>query len=240
MPKKNSPPLPELVSLVSELSKNLKDENLSLKLKRVFSQQNSLNRLVKRKMVVLMKEKNIPDDKVSEIIGVHPKSVSKMSKKWENSVFYQDAKRSGRPKKLDNHQLQELQKIFNDDRSSSASSIKKNWERTSKIPISVRTIQRLRKKFGYRLKYPRTRPILSQINISKRLSYARKYSRERWDNHVFIDESDFQLYPQRKSLWLKRRERLFFHRPRHSPKVKILCGISIHGQIFLRMCILKL
>ena len=158
-----------------------------------------------------------------------------MSKKWEKSVFYQDAKRSGRPKKLDNHQLKELQIFFNDDRSSSASSIKKNWERTFKIPISVRTIQRLRKKFGYRLKYPRTRPILSQINISKRLSYARKYSRERWDNHVFIDESDFQLYPQRKSLWLKRRERLFFHRPRHSPKVKILCGISIHGQIFLRM-----
>ena len=112
MPKKNSPPLPELVSLVSELSKNLKDENLSLKLKRVFSQQNSLNRLVKRKMVVLMKEKNVHDDKVAEIIGVHPKSVSKMSKKWENSVFYQDAKRSGRPKKLDNHQLQELQKKF--------------------------------------------------------------------------------------------------------------------------------
>ena len=52
--------------------------------------------------------------------------------------------------------------------------------------------------------------------------------------HFFIDETDFQLYPSRRSYWVLPHEQKFFNPPRHSPAIKVICGISIHGQVFLR------
>lgn len=80
---------------------------------------------------------------------------------------------------------------------------------TCPLPITIRSIENFRKKIGYELKNARQKPILRDENKRKRVSYARQYLNECWDNHIFIDESDFQLYPNKKQVWIRPRERFF-------------------------------
>ena len=189
---------------------------------------------MKRKLLVLLKSKGVENTLIQELTGYHPKSINSLYKKWKDRDTYLDAERSGRPPKLDDDQTKELATILDDSRESSAASVKAEWGKTCPLPWSTRSIQRFRRKLGYRMKLAKQKPVLSEANKLKRLEYARKHHKAKWGRHIFIDESDFHLYPRKKFFWLRRRERKFFHRPAHSPALKVICGISIHGQVFLR------
>jgi len=112
----------------------------------------------------------------------------------------------------------------------SATDIKRIWNETCPFPLSLRFIQKFRRQLGYEPKFSKQKPILSQ-ETRKRLAFVRKNFKQRWRNHIFIDETDFQLYSN-NSL---QQEKLFHRRPRHSPSVKVICGISIYGQVFFRV-----
>jgi transposase len=122
-----------------------------------------------------------------------------------------------------------------ENRSASATDIKRIWNETCPFPLSLRFIQKFRRQLGYQAKFSKQKPILSEANKLKRLSFARKNVKQRWRNHVFIDETDFQLYSNKQLFWVFRREKFFHRRPRHSPSLKVICGISIYGQVFFRM-----
>lgn len=234
MLQKESPDLEYLLSMISKLTDESSFQKCKANLKKIIRHENSLNRACKRKMVVLMKKKNISHDLISEITGVGVKNIQRMYDMWKDRDSFFDAGRSGRPPKLDEEQRNELAKIISENRTASVPEIKKIWENKPQLSISSRSIQRFRKNLGYQQKNAKQKPILNQKNQLKRLSFARKHLKERWDNHVFIDESDFQLFPNKKRVWLFPKEKSFFHRPRHSPSIKVICGISIDGQVFLR------
>lgn len=234
MPKTSTPTNKELLELISKINSDEDVEKFRSNVKKIISCQKMLNRVVKRQMIVELKEKNIFNDLIHEITGMDKTNIKKMYERWKDRGSFLDAGRSGRPMKLDKEQQGELQKIVNENKVTSVSEIKSIWGKTAPLQISPSSIKYFLKKKGYVKKSATKKPILSSQNVSKRFSFARKHVNKRWDNHIFIDESDFQLFPNKKQVWVKRKERVFFHRPRHSPAIKVICGISIYGQVFFR------
>jgi len=169
-----------------------------------------VDKVMKRKLLVLLKSKGVENTLIQELTGYHPKSINSLYKKWKDRDTYLDAERSGRPPKLDDDQTKELATILDDSRESSAASVKAEWGKTCPLPWSTRSIQRFRRKLGYRMKLAKQKPVLSEANKLKRLEYARKHHKAKWGRHIFIDESDFHLYPRKKFFWLRRRERKIF------------------------------
>lgn len=234
MPKTISLSSKQLLSLISQVKNVSAFQNIKQDLKKILHGGKMLDRVFKRKMVVVMKKKNVSNKLIHEVTGVPIKSINRMYKMWKDGETFFDAGRSGRPSKLDEDQKKELQKFLNEQREASSPTIKKLWEKTAPLPIGVSQIQKIRKKLGYRYKLAKQKPILRQENVSKRLSFARKHLKQHWTNHVFIDEADFQLYPNKKRMFIRPKENVFFHRPRHSPAVKVIAGVSIYGQVFFR------
>lgn len=58
-----------------------------------------------------------------------------------------------------------------------------------------RTIHRLLNKMGFRSIRASRKPLLSRINIKKRLEYARQHRRFDWSRVIFSDEKLFRLRP---------------------------------------------
>ena len=164
---------------------------------------------MKRKILVLLKDKNFGNDLIHEITGVSRSHINRMYKTWKNTPSLLDAGRTGRPPKLDKEQREELNKLIEENKDASGTTLKKLWENTCRLSITIRSIENFRKKLGYELKNARQKPILREENKRKRFSYARQHLNERWDKYISIDESDFQLYPNKKRVWIRPRERFF-------------------------------
>jgi hypothetical protein len=66
-----------------------------------------------------------------------------------------------------------------ENRSASATDIKRIWNETCPFPLSLRFIQKFRRQLGYQAKFSKQKPILSEANKLKRLSFARKNVKQR-------------------------------------------------------------
>ena len=69
--------------------------------------------------------------------------------------------------------------------------LKEFGKKTCSFPLSLRFIQKFRRHLGYQPKFAKQKPILSQENKKKRFAFARKNVKQRWKNHVYIDENWF-------------------------------------------------
>ena len=67
-----------------------------------------------------------------------------MYKTWKDRVSFLDARRSGKLRKLDEDQLNELKKINEENRDASASTIKSIWEKTCPFRGSIRLYRKKR------------------------------------------------------------------------------------------------
>jgi hypothetical protein len=57
---------------------------MSSYLKKILQEQKTLNRVLKRQMVVLMKKKNISHKLIEQITGVDKTNIEKMYKRWKD------------------------------------------------------------------------------------------------------------------------------------------------------------
>jgi transposase len=89
----------------------------------------------------LMKKKNISHKLIEQITGVDKTNIEKMYKRWKDRSSFLDARRSGRPSLFDVNQREELKKILEENRSASATDIKRIWNETCFFPLSLRFIQ---------------------------------------------------------------------------------------------------
>lgn len=135
--------------LLSQLSPQLKPDvfkKIASDLKAVWRSENKLNKVIQRKLVVDLKNEKVSDDLICQITHVPKKSLKRFYETWKNRPSYLDAQRSGRSPHLDKDQSNELQKLFEDNPELDARSIKKEYEKTAPLKLSLRRIQEIRKK----------------------------------------------------------------------------------------------
>jgi Asp-tRNA(Asn)/Glu-tRNA(Gln) amidotransferase C subunit len=84
MSNKPSLTLTKVLSLISKISSEEELKKMSSYLKKILQEQKTLNRVLKRQMVVLMKKKNISHKLIEQITGVDKTNIEKMYKRWKD------------------------------------------------------------------------------------------------------------------------------------------------------------
>ena len=205
---------------------------------KVFSTNfDKLNRVQKRQLVFFFHNtsQKTPHE-ISKVLGLSVSGVRKILKRWKGQTSFQDKPRKGRPNILTPHSQKKLDSIIEQSSNSSSQSILNTLaakNHLKKHPTS-RTIRNYRKKLGFQKKKTRKKAILRKENKIKRLNYAMKYKNYKWRNQIFIDETDIELYHDAPTGYYKKNQIPVIHNPRKSPKIKLICGISRKGPIFLR------
>ena len=94
---------------------------------------------------------------------------------------------------------------------------------------SIRTVRRSAKKLKYHKGFPTAVPMLSEANRSKRILWAKKNKRTRWQHAIFADEASFWLSRGRVKIWTKGNKKRFYPTTKHSSKIHIWATFSSCG-----------
>ena len=123
------------LSLISRLAAQPTISKKSRTFKAILQCQKSLDKLMKRKILVLLKDKNFGNGLIHEITEVSRSYINRMYKTWKNTPSLLDAGRTGRPPKLDKEQRKELNKLIEENKDASSTILKKLWGNTCRLSL---------------------------------------------------------------------------------------------------------
>ena len=122
-------------------------------------------------------------------------------KNFETTRSYENKPRSARPPKLNERTQHRVLREINEHPRENAVSIAKAIEKDYGITVHAETIHRSLKKNGLNCRLARRKPLLRDVNISKRLNYAQTMHQNTqqtypnlWKRVISTDECKFNIF----------------------------------------------
>jgi transposase len=136
---------------------------------------------------------------VAEKLGrnVHHTSILRLKKKYQETGSVDNKPVSGRPRKLNDRQERSTVRKILTRECTTAVEVQKSLKVNEDIEVSANTIRRTLKERGLVSRVKKKKPLLSKINIQKRLAFAKRHQNwtvEDWSKVVWSDESKFKVF----------------------------------------------
>lgn len=117
-----------------------------------------------------------------------------------------------------------IQNLINKDKTISSIEIKKNLE-DKNITISKNTVINVLHELNFIYKFPISKPLLTQKQISVRIEWCNKYKDYNWDNVIFTDEASIWIGFKGKR-WVNLNIDDYNYTVKHPTKIHIWGSIS--------------
>lgn len=160
----------------------------------------------KRARIVSLFSEGTPAPKIASMLDVHRSTVYRVNKKYSGRKnFYSPERRKGRPRKLDDHDVQfAVRKIYG-----CAANNGSDLQRQYFQSASARTVRRYLYKAGMKGRKRRRLPLISRVNRKLRWEWSMTFSgmpAEFWHAVIFSDESKINLFDTDGEDWCRRRD----------------------------------
>jgi transposase len=133
--------------------------------------------------------------KLRRITGYPTKTLYRWAAQLTQTNDLKQGRRSGRPKKLSLARRKHLGRIAVKKKSATSKEIAETLNNTYPgLNIAPRTVRQNLQELGFKVCVPRKVPFLTKSAKQRRLTWARKYQKKRWNTTVFSDESTFQMF----------------------------------------------
>ena len=142
--------------------------------------------------ILLQYDKNLSYRQNAKQIGCCHKTVKRVVTKALKTGKTEDLPRTGRKKKLSSYNKKQIKKFVINNPKSTLSKIKNELD----LPVTLKTISNALHKMGFKAKYIKPKPKLSNKNIKDRKFFHLLYSKKNvnfWKKIIWSDESRFQL-----------------------------------------------
>lgn len=149
---------------------------------------------------------------VSRRLQVSHSTIIRLRDRFIATGSSQERPHTGRPRATTRRQDRHLRLGALRDRTSTAATLRGHLRATTGANISCSTVRRRLREAGLRSRRPAVRPVLSAVNRTRRLAWARQHvtwTRQQWGRVLFSDESRFTLSfnDGRVRVWRRRGER---------------------------------
>lgn len=149
---------------------------------------------------------------VSRRLHVSHSTISRLRERFNATGSSQERRHTGRPRATTRQQDRYLMLGALRDRTSTAVILRGQLRATTGANISCSTVRRRLHEAGLRSRRPAVRPVLSAVNRTRRLAWARRHvtwTRQQWGRVLFSDESRFTLSfnDGRARVWRRQGER---------------------------------
>lgn len=144
--------------------------------------------------------------KIAETLQCGKTTIHDAIKRFKETGSAKPEKRRGSKPLFDQKAQIDLKKLVTQsakNRRLSARNIQELWNKKKKMEVSTVTIRRTLKKIGLRSCVARPKPLISEENKKKRLSWAQErkdWSIDKWKKIMWSDESTFCQFSQGRSL----------------------------------------
>ena len=149
---------------------------------------------------------------ISQILDIPKSTIQYIVSRWKLYGNTDNCLRSGRPRKLQQRGLRTLKRTVKKNRWNSLKLITSEFKETLQTDISSKTVRRRLKDIGFRSCIPAKKPLISERNRKKRLSFYNTYksfSNYDWKLVTWSDESRFNLFHSdgKMKVWRQSNER---------------------------------
>ena len=112
---------------------------------------------------------------ISRLLSIPASTVSYIARKWRTHGSIRNMQRSGRPSVITDRGLRHLKNIVKANRRETLQWITNNFNLTSDVPISTKTIIRRLHRLGFRARTACKKPLVTARDRRKRLAYYHKH-----------------------------------------------------------------
>lgn len=162
-----------------------------------------------RSRIIIDYKNGLSQRKIAEKFSVSKTAVQKICFKYKSTGSVQNLPRKGRPKATSSREDALILREIKKQPTNSARKVKE----TLNLEVSCKTIQRRLKSSGFLSCIQKRKPLISKVNRSKRLVFAKTHidkGPDFWNKVLWSDESKFELFgsKKRQHVWRKPNEDL--------------------------------
>ena len=186
-----------------------------------------------RVRIVLLDE-DVSERKIAERMKISKTGVHNTIKHFKETGQYCDLPRPGQPRKIDEHGDRRITRLSISNRKSTAPQIMREYNETAEKLVCVRTIKNRLMKAGLTRRVAAKKPLLRKVNKVKRLQWARKHANwtiSQWKTVVWSDESKFELFGNKRRIFVRRH-----HNERYVPQCIVPTVKDGGGSIMIWDC----
>lgn len=180
-------------------------------------------------MCVLMKQKGFTNLNIQKTLGKSKFFVTKWLKRFKEGSNLQDAKRSGRPKKVTKPLEAKLKMYLLNPRYGSLREAQKKLL-IQNVCISKETIRTVAKKIMIKFRRKPSKPVLKDVHKQKRLKFVNEFLRSKNANiekkMIFYDESYIWTFSRNNGAWIEQGADVIY-----KPKLSFTSKLMIAGFI---------
>ena len=150
-------------------------------------------------------------------------AVQRTLERFRESGSYSTKRRSGRPRATTSKEEQYIKTTSLRNRTATAGNIQSIVNTTRAKSVSRSTVKRRLVEHGLNGRVAVSKPLQRARNKRKRLLWARKfkgYTKEDWENVLFTGESKFEIYGNKRRIYVRRRKNEKFVSSCIKPTVK--------------------
>lgn len=164
-----------------------------------------------RKIILHLHNQGKSYAEIGEIMERSRFTIRSIINRFKGESSFQSANRTGRPRALtDRESIQIVRKIKQNPKKTSTEIAAEVQEEFGKN-VHPMTVRRVLHEANYTARVARRKPLVSSVNQTKRLNYAKEFVSKPisfWDEVLFSDESKFNIFRNdgRTSVWRKPNE----------------------------------
>lgn len=162
--------------------------------------------------------------KVAEVFGFSRATISRTMTQFEKQGKTSNNRtKCGRPSKLSGRDRRTLNRIIKKNRRSTATKVRAELNQHLSNEVSTKTVRRELHNGGYHGRAAIRKPLLSSVNIQKRMLWCKDHktwSPDQWRRVIFSDESSFSLFPTSGRVYVWRQPKEAFNPDCLLPTVK--------------------
>ena len=180
------------------------------------------------------------------VVGMSFNDISKYLNCSKSNVNYnfhkQSLYRRNKSNKLSEVMINHLESKILEDNSISLAALKSSLYDEFNVSVCTSTVRNALKRRGFKSVIAKNKPELKQEHIRQRISYCEN-NMNTFNNTIFVDESTFQIEPNKVSVWTKSKNRqinagetLNTYTQNNNAKVNVFGAIMPgEGKLFLKL-----
>ncbi|CAO4373033.1 unnamed protein product [Caenorhabditis nigoni] len=160
-----------------------------------------------RKAIVIGFRSGCSKDLLAQQFNVTKRAIEKILKQFRDEGALVERKSPGRPRITSKNMDRNIVRASREDPQRSSTDIQMVVKTPNEVTPSLRTVRRRLQDAGLHGRRPAKKPSISKKNRIARVAWARAHlhwGRQDWANHVFSDESKFNLFGTDGIKWIRR------------------------------------
>ena len=158
--------------------------------------------------------------KISKHLRISKSTVNRWVSVFRKTVGVEEKMSVGRPRKTSEQEDEKMVQIIENDRTLSSKDIVLEMKSMG-VGVSTSTVRRRLNEVGLKFKTQISKPLVTEIQKSARLRFAKQNKKRNWNNVIFTDETSINLGPRNQKIWRRSSEKIYQRRFKHYPKIHV-------------------